>query len=221
MNLLRKFTRQALWFSLVWLAVAATQAFAAKPKMAMVPDDAANVCPIKVGQTVPDLMAKDIAGKPVDVNAVFAKKPTLLIFYRGSWCPYCNTHLGELKTIEDELTKLGYQVVAVSPDLPKNLKKSVKQNDLSYQLISDSKAEIAQKLGLAFKVDQETFEMLQGYDIDIEKASGETHRILPVPAAILLDQSGKVEFTFFSPDYKVRINKHVLLAAAKSSAKKQ
>ena len=122
-------------------------------------EDPTKVCPIKVGQSLPALSLQDIEGKKFDLNAAVAKKPTILIFYRGSWCPYCNTHLGELKTVEGDLKSLGYQIIAVSPDLPKNLKKSVEKNNLSYQLVSDSKAEAAKALGLAFHVDDKLNEI--------------------------------------------------------------
>lgn len=184
-----------------------------------VPEDAANVCPIKVGQSLPSLTLQDIDGKDFNLNQSIAKKPTVLVFYRGGWCPYCNVHLGELKTIEDSLKKLGYQIIAVSPDLPKNLQASMDKNEITYNLLSDSKATAVKSLGLAFKVDAETYKKYLGYDINLEEASGEKHHILPVPAAIITDTSGKVRFSFHSPDYKVRIDTDVLLAAAKSALK--
>ena len=35
-------------------------------------------------------------GTPFDLGAAFSEKPTVLIFYRGGWCPFCNRELGEL-----------------------------------------------------------------------------------------------------------------------------
>lgn len=185
-----------------------------------VPTSAEKVCPIKIGQSIPSLSLQDVKGKPYNLNKAIAAKPTVLIFYRGSWCPYCNTHLGELKTIEADLQALGYQIIAVSPDLPKNLESSVKKNALEYTLVSDTKATAAKALGLAFTVDTKTYNMLLNYDIDLEAASGETHHILPTPAALVLDTHGKVRFSFVSPDYKVRVEPSVLLAAAKAAVKK-
>ncbi len=184
-----------------------------------VPASASDTCPIKVGESIPALTLSGLDAKPVDLNALVAKKPTVLIFYRGSWCPYCNTHLGELQTVEGDLKALGYQVVAVSPDLPKNLKTSVAKNDLSYTLLSDSQVTAAKALGLAFRLDDETYKTYLNYDINLEKASGEKHHVLPIPAAIVLDTEGTVQFVFSSPDYKVRVNKEVLLAAAKAAVK--
>ena len=181
------------------------------------PERAGDVCPIKVGQALPRLMLTDIAGKAFDLNKAVAEQPTILVFYRGSWCPYCNTHLGEMQTIEKPLRDLGYQIIAISPDLPKNLAASVAKNTLQYQLLADTKAIAAQALGLAFRVDDATNSRYLGLGIDLEKASGEKHRLLPVPAAIVLDTSGSVRFVFSSPDYKVRVNTRVLQAAAETA----
>lgn len=182
-----------------------------------VPEDANKVCPIKVGQTIPKISLLDVNGKDVSLNAEIAKKPTVLIFYRGGWCPYCNIHLGELKTIEKDLEALGYQVVAVSPDRPENLKKSLDKNELTYTLLSDNKANAVKTLGLGFKVDDETYKKYLGYNINLEKASGQNHHILPIPTALILDKDGLVRFSFASPNYKVRVDTTVLLAAAKAA----
>ncbi len=210
----RKNTWRFLVLSLIFVLSCSTMA-----SKSTVYSSASDVCPIKVGEVIESVNLQTLDGKSTDVLDVLKNKPTLLIFYRGSWCPYCNTHLGELKTIEPELIELGYQIVAISPDLPKNLHKSVKDLELDYTLLSDSSAALTKSLGLAFKVDDSTNDKLKGYGIDLEKASGEDHRILPVPAAILVDTSGKVDFVFFSPDYSVRIDKSILLAAAKSKSK--
>lgn len=182
-----------------------------------VPNDASKTCPIKVGESIPALTLKDLSGKPFDINKAIADKPSIIIFYRGGWCPYCNVHLGELKTIEPELKSLGYQIIAISPDSPSHLAETVDKNEITYQLLSDDDAKAIKALGLAYRVDDDLNKKLLSYDIDIDKASGKGHRILPVPAALVVDTKGVVRFNFSSPDYKVRVEKTVLLAAAKAS----
>lgn len=184
-----------------------------------VPESAEDVCPIKTGQVLPDVKLKGVDGKDIALSKVVEKKPTVLVFYRGGWCPYCNVHLGELRKIEGELTALGYQIIAVSPDSPENLKATMEKQEMKYTLLSDHTSAVSQALGLAFKVDSETYKKYLGYGINLEKASGEKHHMLPVPAAMIVDQKGLVQFSFTSPNYKVRIDNDVLIAAAKSSLK--
>jgi peroxiredoxin len=116
------------------------------------------------------------------------------------------------------LLELGYQVIAVSPDRPEKVKAATKANKMEYTILSDSTLEVAQGLGIAFKAGDETVSRLKGYDIDIEEESGEKHHLLPVPAVFLLDTDGTILFEYVNPDYRVRIQADVLLAAARSYA---
>lgn len=180
---------------------------------------AEDVCPVLAGTKIPEALVKSVDGKDVALYDVITKKPTVLIFYRGGWCPYCNLQLGQLQEIEKELLNLGYQIVAVSADKPEKLKESVQKKAINYMLLSDSTMLAAQAFGIAFHLDDETVEKYKKYGLDIEEASGEKHHNLPVPAAFVLKTDGTISFSYVNPDYKVRIEPDVLLAAAKAALK--
>jgi peroxiredoxin len=182
-----------------------------------VPQRAEDVCPILIGEKVPALMLHDEAGKPYDLGASIARRPTILIFYRGGWCPYCNLHLAQLQKAEKSLVGLGYQILAVSPDRPEKLGAPKDKNGLRYVLLSDSEMKASLALGLAFRVDDETIEKYHGFGIDLEADSGKKHHLLPVPAAFVLGRDGTVKFSYVNPDYKTRISGELLIAAAKAA----
>ena len=75
--------------------------------------------------------------------------------------------------------------------------------------------EAAKAMGLAFRVSEETLERYSKWGIDLEEASGETRRLLPVPAVFLLNRDGVIEFQFVHPNYKVRLDPEILQAVAK------
>jgi peroxiredoxin len=50
--------------------------------------------------------------------------------------------MGQLEEIETKLEVDGYQVLAISPDLPNNLKVSVGKHHLTYTLLSDSRMRV-------------------------------------------------------------------------------
>ncbi len=127
--------------------------------------------------------------------------------------------LGQLQKIESSLTQLGYQVLALSADSPEKLQASVEKHALSYVLLSDASMAAARAFGVAYRVDDATLGKLVGYGIDIEEASGQTHHMLPVPSVFLVNRSGKIAFTYANPDYRVRIDPDLLLAAAEAAAK--
>jgi len=180
-----------------------------------VPTRAEDVKPLGAGATAPSAQLLQADGKPVTLADLYAKKPTILVFYRGGWCPYCNTHLGQIATIEPELVKLGYQVLAISPDKPEMLAASVDKGGYAYQLLSDSDMTLSQAFGLAFKVDEPTVEKYRGYGIDLSKSSGKNHNLLPVPAVYVVDRKGVIRFAHHDADYTKRLSPADLVGEAR------
>lgn len=185
----------------------------------LTPRAGAELRPLMIGQDIPDLTLKDVDGAAVNLRAAAKEQPLVLIFYRGGWCPYCSRHLGQLQEIDPQLRELGYRIIAISPDLPKNLQQSIDKGELTYTLLSDSDMAAAKAFGLSFTVDDATLEKYASYGIDLETASGEKHHMLPVPAVFLVGRDGIIDFLYANPDYKVRIDPNVLLAAAKAAQK--
>jgi len=50
-----------------------------------VPTTADHIRPLLVGTSVPEITLLTMAGIPFDLHPALAEKPTILIFYRGSW----------------------------------------------------------------------------------------------------------------------------------------
>ena len=186
---------------------------------AKVPQSPDKISPILIGATLPDSPLKTIDGKTEKLSEVVKGKKTVLVFYRGGWCPYCNTQLSGLAKAEKELKQLGYQIIAVSPDRPEKLKESMKKQNVGYQLYSDSAMKTSQALGIAFEVDSETRAKYKTYGIDLEGDSGYKHHQLPVPSVFLCNESSKVLFSYINPDYKIRLPEEVIIAAAQSLGK--
>lgn len=180
---------------------------------------AEEVNPVLISSTIPDVSVKNTDGENLNLRDIVKDQPTIFVFYRGGWCPYCNSHLADLKKIEDDLTKEGYKVYAISADRPELLKKTMDKNELTYTLLSDAPMTAAKAFGIAFKMDDETVERYKSYDINIEKDSGYDHHLLPAPAVFLVDQKGVIKFSYVNPNYKERIDGGILLAAAKAFSK--
>src|SRR5208283_3739593 len=181
-----------------------------------VAERAEDIHPLLVGMSVPDVVLTDVEGKEVKLYSLLEKKPTVLIFYRGGWCPYCNLQLEQLHTIESDILKEGYQIVAVSSDRPENIEASIEKHDLRYTLLSDSTMNAAKAFELAFRVDKEALEKSKKYAATLEAGSGLSHHILPVPAVFIVHTDGSIIFEYVNPNFKVRLNAQVLLAIVKA-----
>lgn len=172
-----------------------------------------DVAPLLIGQKIPKLTLHDSDGKPVKLHKLVNSQPTLVIFYRGGWCPYCNLHLAELRKLEAPLKEKGVQIIAITPDRPEELIKTQDKHTLGYTLLSDSDAEAIKAFGLAFKVGLAMRTTMKTFGVNLEEASGQDHHLLPVPAVYLFNEKGIATYNFVAPNYKIRASNRVILAA--------
>jgi peroxiredoxin len=102
-------------------------------------------------------------------------------------------------------------------DRPEELRKTMDKQHMTYTLLSDSDAKAVKAFGVAFKVDDQTVEKYKGFNIDLEKASGRSHHILPVPSMFIIGTDRIIRFVYSNPDYRVRLAASKVLEAAKSA----
>jgi peroxiredoxin len=178
---------------------------------AQVPENAEDICPLLFGESIPKATLQDSEGKQVELSKLLGNKPTVLVFYRGGWCPYCSVQLSGLVKIEKEILDLGYQMIAISPDDYRNLQTTESKESINYTLLSDPDAKFIQQMGIGFK----TPLMLKGF-IATKGQKGETSEIMPVPTVMIVNEKGKILFEYLNPNYKERISGEMLLAVLKT-----
>ncbi|MDY6975748.1 MAG: peroxiredoxin-like family protein [Pseudomonadota bacterium] len=181
-------------------------------------EDADSVTPLLNGQVAPKTTLKMADGSPVSLQALTMQKPSIVLFYRGGWCPYCNEQLAQLKDIEKDLVDMGYQILAISPESPARLQEQKLETEFLVTLLSDDKLDTIREFGVGFYVDTMTDLKYKTYNIDLTKdESGKS--VLPAPAIFMLDKKGKVLFSYVNPDYKVRPSAELVLSVAKALKK--
>lgn len=173
---------------------------------AQIPDKAEDISPLLYGEKIPDGVLTTPNGENHKVSGILEEKPTVLLIYRGGWCPYCNAHLAEIQKAESDILTLGYQLIAISPDSPENLKTTDEKHRLKYSLYSDTNGDFIKDLGLAFQAPEKYSAMLS------KRSNGKNKGFLPVPAVFVVDTSGTILFEYINPDYSTRISAGLLLA---------
>ncbi len=117
----------------------------AAPEMPSAPD---------IMDPAPDFTLPDVHGGDLHLAALEKQGPVLVIFYLGYNCPRCVAHLREIEEHIDEIRATGGQVVAISPDTPDNLKKSVDAfGDFPFPLLADPDLKAFRDYGLVFGKD--------------------------------------------------------------------
>ena len=128
----------------------------------------------------PDFTLNNQAGISISLSQYRDKKNVLLVFYRGSWCPYCVSHLQDIQNLFPVLEKYDVQLLAISKDEAKKSAKLAKKLDKPYVFLSDPDLSATASYGI--KNDKD----------------------LPNPAVFLIDKSGQIIWYHIDQEYKKR-----------------
>jgi peroxiredoxin len=181
-----------------------------KATSAQIPSKPEDISPILIGETLPTGTLLTPDGKTVNVQDIITK-PTVMIFYRGGWCPYCNTQRGKMAKIESEIIALGYDIIAISPDDYMNLQSTTERNkDVKYSLNADKNGSYIRSLGIAFTMNQKTTDYIKTTN------KGIISEVLPVPTVLIVSKEKIVEMEYINPNITKRLSGKMLLAVLKS-----
>ncbi len=207
----------ALWMASLVVSISGRGVAADK---SVLPSRAEDISPLQTGDQAPAFTVHTIEGHPYHFDPGNLERPTVLISFRGGWCPYCNMHLSELRHVIPELRKDGFDVLFLSNDRPEQLYGSLKKetqediDGLDYVILSDADINAARALGTAFLVSDRLIQRRHERGQDIKDSSIDKYRALAVPAVFVIDRSGEISFVYANPDYKVRLSADALQEAA-------
>jgi peroxiredoxin len=112
-----------------------------------------------------------------------------------------------LKALEDSLSLIRNKaatLVAVSPEMPVNIGKTIEKSKASFPILFDDSLKIMKQYDVAFSVDKTTIEKYKGYGIDFTQANGSNGANLPVPAVYVINKKGIIVYKYFDKDYRNR-----------------
>ncbi|MCS4308134.1 peroxiredoxin [Rheinheimera pacifica] len=202
----------------LYLSAAIALLFSIKLMAATIAPSPEQVTPLLNGLTIPDVSLTTADNNPVQLAELVKQKPSVLVFYRGGWCPYCNAQLSALRDIEPRLNQLGYQLIAITPDSTASINKSLKNTGgqrLNYALLSDANFAASSAFGLAYYLDDKTAAAYKGkLGSLITTETGTEKVVLPVPAVYIVNTQGEALFNYVHINYKTRLEGELLLKAA-------
>jgi peroxiredoxin len=171
---------------------------------------------LKAGEQASDFKALSHRGNMVTLSEKYEEGPVILVFYRGGWCPYCNTQLRELNANMGEFKKYGATVVAVSVDKVQMANATVEKEGLGFEVISNTQGDILENYGLVYKVSDELNAKYKNeYKIDLEAYSGRKDHLIAIPATYIINRQGKIVFAYANEDYKVRTSSQEIIKELK------
>lgn len=172
---------------------------------------------LKAGDKAPAFTLNDPDGKPVSSTDLLRQGPLVVTFYRGVWCPYCNMELQALQAALPEIRASGARVVAISPQVAANSRKSVRQNQLDFPILSDAHNEVAAAFGLRFQLQDYLIELYKSLKNDLPAFNGDPSWTLPMPARYVIAQDATIVYAEVNPDYTRRPDPSEMLPAIRKA----
>jgi peroxiredoxin len=158
-----------------------------------------------INSKAPDFKATDQYGAEIRLKDVLKDSLVVLVFYRGQWCPYCNRQLKKLEDSLHLIKEKGAVLIAISPEKPEFISKTIEKTKASYPVLYDKEMKIMKAYAVNFEVDEKTVSRYKNADIDLATANGQKDKVyLPVPAVYVISKEGTILYRFFDADYKKR-----------------
>jgi peroxiredoxin len=184
--------------------------------------DASTELGLAVGTKAPNATLQTIDMRETSLKAIFDDQTTVVVFYRGGWCPYCNTALGQWNNAAAEITAMGAQLIAITTEKPDDANRTTEKNGLDFEIYVDDKLNASRAFHVLFDIAPETKELyLSKYNLDVAKFNASKTWQLPHPGTFIVDSRGIVRYAHVDADYKAGRDKPENVIAALQTMKEQ
>ncbi len=177
----------------VVLLIAVAWIFVKKKRRPSIPDA------LRPGRTLPDFPAADEQGNPIR-SVQIVGSPTVMLFVRGNWCPFCTKQVEGLTRNYKDIVDLGAKLIFVTPKPLETTRRVAEFFEVEFDFWLDDELNAAKQLGLL---------MTAGVPGDSQKEYGLD---TVWPTALVIDAAGIIRYSKLSrlvidrPDPKLLLN---------------
>lgn len=150
----------------------------------------------------PQFQLKDTNGNQVSLTSLKGKW-IVIDFYRGNWCPMCNTQIATLAKDYPKFQKLNAEIIAISTDTPEGAQKTKEKSQAPFPILIDEDNEIIQ----LYKVDTKKRELKDMPALMHGKKAG----TYAMPAVFIIDTEGIIRYSYIGKSFTDRPTNEGLL----------
>jgi peroxiredoxin len=118
------------------------------------------------GDQFPVLSLTPPGGNILALPGALAGGFSVVLFYRGSWCPYCNAQLRAFQRATAGLAEVGAKVVALSVDDEATSRKLIARHDLTFPVGHSADARAIARATGAFLNEDPLYVQSTGFVLD-------------------------------------------------------
>ncbi len=147
--------------------------------------------PVQVSEEAPDFTLEGTDGNKVTLSSARGKMPTVIVFYRGSWCPFCARQLSELRSLLKP--KAAVRLLAISVDGLDTTK------EFAAKIASDGKGAINYSL-----LSDPDHKVIDAYGLHDPAYDGKQFDGIPRASVYIIDKNNRVAWMKVATSYRVR-----------------
>ena len=155
---------------------------------------------LATGNLLPQMQLEDHTGQSINTSDIMPHK-SILMFYRGNWCPICMAQIKELVQVYKKIEAKGIQTILISPQPHNYSKRLADKHNLNFKFLVDKNNSVAKQLDIFSKNGLPTGLQVFGFDSNTV-----------MPTIILTDESGRIIHSDLTSNYRVRPEPEDLLA---------
>lgn len=159
---------------------------------------------LRRGQPLPDFAATDEQGDPVRSTELHGA-PAVLLFVRGSWCPFCSSQVEHLTRHYKSIVDLGARLILVTPKPLETTRRVAEFFEVEFEFWLDDGLSVARQLDLLHS---------EGVPNDFKKEYGAD---TVWPTALVVDAAGIINYVRLSKTMADRPDPRELLQAIEAA----
>jgi peroxiredoxin len=144
---------------------------------------------LRVGDRLPPLNLLTTDGRQVTEQDLIASAPTLLVLYRGWWCPSTKSLLGEIVHDYESLSQAGLTIFAASVDEPADAAPIQQHVGDKITILCNVPESLLDEVGVRDQRGAPWYDRI---------LFGAKHQDIAMPSAMVINASGKIVFIYRS-----------------------
>ena len=146
------------------------------------------------GDEAPDFTLPDSDGAPVRLGAMLTRGPAVLVFFRGSWSPFCRLALRAYSEAAPAFAARGAGVIGISAQRREGLARLAFEDGLAFPLLCDAGAGIAGRFGIACATPPALLPLYRRFGHPPAEQNQSGCNRLALPATYLVGRDGRIRF---------------------------
>ncbi|GAA4674884.1 peroxiredoxin-like family protein [Frondihabitans cladoniiphilus] len=169
---------------------------------------------VKAGDSLPEAALVDASGASSSLGEAIGPNGAVIVFYRGSWCPYCNL---TLKHYQEQLLPVlrerGVDLIAISPQTPEASELAVVNGGLEFTVLTDPGNVLVRRLGILTEPVAAARAAHTDLGFDVADSNADHTGDIPFPTVLVVTADGLVTFADVHVDYTTRTEVDTIVAA--------